>query len=269
MNKHIGVIGCGWFGLPLAQALVKEGHLVHGSTTSTAKTQELKKHGIFPFVISLSENGISGPIQDFLQSLEVLVVNVPPRLRSGSQEDYTKKMELLLEAIQSSTVRKIIFISSTSVYGDINGKVTELTTPQPETASGKQMLISEKIFRNATGLQTTIVRFGGLIGPHRHPITRLAGRKGLSNGNAPLNLIHLDDCIGIVQRIIAEAYWDDIFNAVYPYHPSKKEYYSAEALKRGLKAPEYGEKSSMVGKCISSEKLINVKNYEFVTSIVR
>lgn len=268
LTKNIGVIGCGWFGLPLAKALVKEGHMVHGSTTAADKQKTLLSVGIVPFIISLSENGITGPIASFLETLTILVINVPPRLRSGHKEDYTKKMKFLLEAINSSGVQKVIFISSTSVYGDIEGEVTEATIPQPATVSGKQMLISETIFIQAKNIQTTIVRFGGLIGPNRHPITRLAGRKGLANGNAYLNLIHLDDCIGVVQQILQKDYWDEIFNAVYPYHPRKSEYYTAQALKRGLEPPEYTIGKGISGKQISSKNLIDVKNYQFVTSIV-
>lgn len=267
MSKRVGVIGCGWFGLPLAKALVEEGHVVHGTTTSKEKMELLDGAGIVPFQISLSENGILGSIGDFLNGMKILVVNVPPRLRGDHKEDYTKKMDLLKEAIHTSTIEKIIFVSSTSVYGDIEGEVTERSLPNPQTASGKQLLFSEQLFAQANNIQTTILRFGGLIGPNRHPITRLSGKKGLPNGNAPLNLIHLNDCIAIVQFILRKGYWNETFNAVYPYHPSKEEYYTAQALKKGLAPPEYRLENDAHGKKIVSERLINVKNYQFMTSI--
>jgi nucleoside-diphosphate-sugar epimerase len=50
--------------------------------------------------------------------------------------------------------------------------------------------------------KTTILRFGGLIGEDRNPIRFLAGRENLENPDAPINLIHQTDCIGIILRII-------------------------------------------------------------------
>jgi nucleoside-diphosphate-sugar epimerase len=260
-------MGCGWLGLPLAKAFIEGGYLVRGTTTSEYKLGMLQKEGIAPFLISLSEEKIVGEISGFLADTEVLVINVPPKLRGGNKENYVKKMQLLLESVKIAKTKKVIFVSSTSVYGDINAEVTEETIPQPSTESGKQLLASENVFKNSPELQTTIIRFGGLIGPDRHPITMLSGRKGLTNGNAVINLIHLEDCIGIIKTIIQDDWWDEIFNGVYPYHPTKQEYYSSEAQKRGLTIPEYSNTSLHSGKKIESRRLIHVKKYHFNTSI--
>ncbi len=196
------------------------------------------------------------------------MINVPPKLRGANSENYVAKMEKLHIAIRKSHLKKVIFISSTSVYGDTNGEVTEETKPWPSSESGRQLLLAEQIFQNDATLKTTIVRFGGLIGPTRHPITMLSGKQGLSNGNAPVNLIHLNDCIEIIQSVLKNDWWDVIFNAVYPLHPAKREYYSAEALKRGIPVPKYRDDGVEKGKTIHSFQLINVKKYIFKTSIV-
>ena len=261
-------MGCGWLGLPLAKAFIKGGYLVRGTTTSENKLSKLQKVEISPFLISLSEEKIVGDISGFLADSEVLIVNVPPKLRGGNQENYVKKMQLLLESVKAAKTKKVIFVSSTSVYGNIEGEVTEETMPQPNTESGKQLLASEDLFKNTSELRTTIIRFGGLIGPDRHPVTMLSGRKGLKNGNHPVNLIHLDDCISILSLVIKNNWWGEIFNAVYPLHPAKKEYYSQEAVKRGLILPQYVQNSKKSGKKIASNRLINVKKYIFTTSII-
>ncbi len=227
-------MGCGWLGLPLGTKLVKDGYTVNGTTTSENKLNILQKEGIAPFLISLSEEMIVGDISGFLADVEVLIINVPPKLRGGNQENYIKKMQLLLESVKAAKTKKVIFVSSTSVYGNIEGEVTEETIPQPSTESGKQLLASEYLFKNTPELQTTIIRFGGLIGPDRHPVTMLSGRKGLKNGNHPVNLIHLDDCISILSLVIKNNWWGEIFNAVYPLHPAKKEYYHQIAAKKGM-----------------------------------
>lgn len=267
MSKTIGVIGCGWLGLPLAISLVQDGHLVHGSTTAREKLTLLKEKDIVPFQIALSEDKIEGYISGFLRDVDILIVNVPPRLRGENKENYVQKIQLLHQEVKNSAVQKVVFVSSTSVYGDVEGEVTEETIPQPSTESGKQLLASENIFVKDTDLQATIIRFGGLIGPNRHPITMLSGRQNLSNGNAPINLIHLDDCIRIIKSVIAYSWWNEIINGVYPEHPSKQKYYSLEARNRNLQVPDYKVYNFQKGKKIHSKVLLNVKNFEFTTTL--
>lgn len=161
-------------------------------------------------------------------------------------------MKLLIEPIKKNAVKKIIFVTSTSVYGNEQGKVTEKTRPIPTSESGKQLLESELLFQNQTDFKTTIVRFGGLIGPDRHPITMLSGKENLKNGNAPVNLIHLNDCVLILKQIIRENQWDETLNAVHPEHPTKEHYYTRTAIAKGLEPPKYGASISKNYKIIHS-----------------
>ncbi|MGB5818469.1 MAG: SDR family oxidoreductase [Saonia sp.] len=267
MNSTIGILGCGWLGLPLAQSLLTEGYRVHGSTTSPEKLNLLKTMGIQAFLVSLGPDTVTGDIPAFLSTVDILIINVPPKLRGGNTASFIKKMQRLLDVIKASDIKKIVFVSSTSVYGEIEGELTESTVPLPGTESGKQLLASEGLFANDDQLQTTIIRFGGLIGPTRHPITHLSGKKQLPNGNAYINLIHLEDCIRIITAIVTEGWWNELFNGVYPHHPTKKEYYTLEAQKRELLPPEYLPNDREMGKKIISNRLINVKKFDFTTSI--
>lgn len=267
MSKTIAVMGCGWLGRPLANSFISDGYRVHGSTTSEEKLIPLKKEGIIPFLISFHEDNIEGDISNFLKDVELLIVNIPPKLRKGPKENYVKKMKLLHEKVKKNTVKKVIFVSSTSVYGAVEGEVTEETIPKPTTESGIQLLASEKVFSEDETLQTTILRFGGLIGPNRHPVTMLSGRKELSNGNAAVNLIHLDDCIGIIKAIFEKSWWNEVLNGVHPHHPTKRKYYTQEAIRLGLQHPDYKEDSALKSKIISPKKLISVKKYKFTTTL--
>jgi nucleoside-diphosphate-sugar epimerase len=268
LNKKIGIIGCGWLGLPLAENLISEGYFINGTTTSEEKMALLQKKGINPFHISLSENGIHGSIQEFLNDVTILIINIPPKLRGkGPKESYISKIKLLHTAIKKSEVTNIIFASSTAVYGDAEGIVTEKSTTKPNTDSGIQLLQCEDLFKNDPDLQTTIIRFGGLIGPNRHPITMLSGKENLKGGNAPVNLIHLNDCLGIIKTILKHNYWNEVLNAVYPAHPTKKEYYTKQALERGLTPPIYQLENTKEYKLINSCKNFLIKNYTFFTTI--
>ncbi|UCD61587.1 MAG: SDR family oxidoreductase [Flavobacteriaceae bacterium] len=267
MKNTIGIIGCGWLGLPLAKSLIQSGYQVRGSTTNTLKLAVLEEEGIMPYLISLGQDGITGPIKEFLDGLHILIVNVPPKLRGKNNESYVLKMKFLHDEIGKSSVKKILFVSSTSVYGAAGGEVTENTLPMPMTESGRQLLEVEKIFQKDRSIQTSIIRFGGLIGPNRHPVTMLSGKRNLSNGNEPVNLIHLDDCIHLIKAVLANNWWNEIFNGVYPEHPLKRDYYSLMADKNKLPRPQYlASESINSGKIIISRKFLN-KNIRFYADI--
>lgn len=269
MSKgNIGIIGCGWLGFSLAKHLVNDGYTVYGSTTSLDKLDQLSEAGIIPFQVRISEDKIVGDVQALLSNVNILVVNVPPKLRGkGPKENYVKKMELLHTHLKKTAINKVIFISSTSVYGDIDGIVDEDTPPAPTTESGKQLLQSENILLNDENLKTTVIRFGGLIGPNRHPVTMLSRRENLKNGNAPINLIHLDDCIGIISKVIAMESPTNIYNAVYPYHPTKEVYYTQKALKRNIEPPHYQENNKKISGKIIICKYLSTNIYRFSTRI--
>lgn len=261
--KQISILGCGWLGLPLAKRLIQKGYSIKGSTTTESKLEILQREGISPFLISLKANELPRETSAFLENSEILIINIPPGLRGNTEENFVAKMENFIPFIEKSSVKKVIFVSSTSVYADENQIVTEETLPKPETESGKQLLISENLLLNNSNFQTTILRFGGLIGEDRHPIKFLSGRNNIENPEAPINLIHQFDCIEIIQKIIEKEVWNTVFNAVAPFHPNRKKYYTKKALELNLLPPQFNENQASVGKTISSDKLIAVLNYEF------
>jgi nucleoside-diphosphate-sugar epimerase len=261
--KQISILGCGWLGLPLAKQLLQKDFIVKGSTTSESKIPLLKNLGVIPFRITISDKAIIGSIIDFLENSELLIINIPPKLRAAEKEDFVSKIQHLITCIESSSVTKILFVSSTSVYADTNENITEDTIPQPSTESGMQLLQSESILQKNTSFQTTVVRFGGLIGEDRHPIRFLAGRKNIENPDSPINLIHQEDCIGIIESIIDRDCWNETFNAVTPFHPSRKDYYTQKAIEMNLDLPEFNVDSISNGKTISSDKIQTILNYHF------
>lgn len=261
--RQISLLGCGWLGLPLAKSLIAKGFSVKGSTTSQQKISILKDAGIEAFQIEIGENKISGNIDSFLENSEFVIVDIPPKLRGASSENFVQKIQNLISFIEKSSVEKVIFISSTSVYADDNSIITEDTKPNPDTESGKQLLEAESILKSNANFQTTVIRFAGLIGEDRHPIHFLAGRKNIENPNAPINLIHQKDCISIIENIINLECWNETFNAAAPFHPSRKEYYTKKALELNLELPEFNEEKISIGKTILSEKVENFLKYKF------
>ena len=272
--KKITILGCGWLGLPLAKSLIQKGFSIKGSTTSEEKLEVLQKAGIDPFLISIKSNKVVGEVVKFLEDSEILIIDIPPDLRSGNTESFIEKMKQSIPFLVKSSIKKIIFVSSTSVYSGYNlstdfasedkFKITEETIAVPENESGIQLLASEKILMSNKNFATTIIRFGGLIGEDRNPTKFLAGRKNIENPNAPINFIHQKDCIGIIEKIIETNSWNQIYNGVAPFHPTRKDYYTKKSKEMGLEIPEFDESKPSFGKIVSCEKVEKVLDYKFL-----
>jgi nucleoside-diphosphate-sugar epimerase len=250
--------------LPLAKSLLKNGFSIKGSTTSLEKISLLESEGIAPFLVRLEEQQISASVADFLADSLILIINIPPKLRGGSTENFVAKITTLLPLIENSTVEKVLFVSSTSVYGEDNEFVTEATVLNPDTEGGRQLAIVENVLQKNRRFQTTILRFGGLISDNRNPVRFLSGRENIENPNTPINLIHQDDCIGIIEKIIGRNSWGETYNAVAPFHPTRQEYYTQKATELNLALPKFAALNTIVGKTILNNKVIEVLDYSFI-----
>lgn len=274
--KTIAILGCGWLGLPLAKSLLLKEYEVKGSTTSESKLDVLKNAEILPFQIQLEAQQIIGTIEEFLNESNVLIIDIPPGLRreisSLEEMTFVNKVKTLIPFIEKSGIQKVIFVSSTSVYGDSFPivEITEETKPNPDTESGKQLFVSENLLQNNIYFKTTVIRFGGLLGDDRHPINFLAGKTNVENPDAPVNLIQREDCIGIIEKILNQVeydIWGETFNAVAPQHPTRKTYYQKKAQLFNLPLPTFAEHSESKGKMISSKKVETILGYSFQKEI--
>lgn len=262
-TNTISVLGCGWLGLPLAAHLVQQGYTVKGSVTQPEKLELLAQKGITPYQVEITDTSItSNDLSGFLES-EVLIINIPPSRREDVVLYHQAQMTLLLEQVLKSPVKKVLFISSTSVYPDLNQEVTELENIQPTKESGKALLAVEKLLRSNKHLMTTIIRFAGLVGYDRMPGKFLAGKKNVENGTAPINVIHQDDCIALITGIIRQQAWGEIFNACADLHPTRKEFYTLAAAKAGLELPTFANTADPRFKIINSEKIKQRLDYSF------
>ncbi|MBT0607234.1 SDR family oxidoreductase [Aequorivita echinoideorum] len=269
MIKNIAIVGLGWLGQPLAVRLSTIGYIVIGSVTTLEKAKTLQQNGINAFKLEISENGISGEIKVLMKNTDCLIIMVPPGLRKNTGANYVLKMKHLLKVIEASEEKKVIFISSTSVYGDAQGKVTENDAPKPETNAGQQLLEAQNLFADSKKIETAIVRFGGLYGGSREPARFLAGRKDLNDGNAPVNLIHRKDCIAIIEEILKRESFGYVFNAVNPQHPKKSDYYIMRAKALGLEPPTFSEANEgETFKQVDSENLQEILKYQFTSTLV-
>ncbi|MBZ9777619.1 NAD(P)H-binding protein [Psychroflexus sp. CAK8W] len=264
MKKQVSILGCGWLGLPLARHLLKNGWKVKGSTTSSDKIQVLEAEGINSFIIELLEDKVAGYIRSFLENSELLIIDIPPGLRRDPNSDFIAKLKKLTEAISESKINKILYVSSTGVFDDheSNPSFTEHYNFTQREVENSQLVQAEQLLLNLKKIQTSVIRFGGLIGNDRHPVKYLAGKTGIKNPKAPVNLIHLDNCILLISEIIQQNKFGEIFHGVEDIKLSKEDYYSKKAKELSLPIPEFDHETTSEGKEISmawTTRILGVK----------
>jgi nucleoside-diphosphate-sugar epimerase len=258
----ISIAGCGWYGLNLAKELLKNDYTVKGSTTTTEKLPQLSDAGIESYLIDFSDTSSIKP--EFFEC-DILWIAIPPKTRSGNGEGYLTSIKNLIDGAKQQGVNQVILISSTGVYADVNTEVNEQSPTNPDTLGGKIMLQVEDLLKQQTHFTTTIIRFAGLIGPKRHPGRFFGGKKDIPNGGAPVNLIHLNDCLGVSCAIIDQKAFGHTYNACTPDHPTKKEFYTKAAQRMGLQQPDFlDEKKDW--KVVSSLNVDQVLNYQYQVS---
>jgi len=256
----VSILGCGWLGLPLGKHLRNRRFSVKGSVTTPEKFGLLRTSGVVPYRIVLNDSDIEVDDPAFFET-DVLIISIPPRRIDGIERIFPAQIAQLIPIILTSGIQKVIFISSTSVYPENLQTVSENGVLFPDKASGKALVLVENLFRNLTDFQTTIIRFGGLIGADRNP-ARFLLKSDRPVANVPVNLIHQDDCIGIIRTIIEQDIWGETLNACCPEHPLKKDFYGKAALISGLPAPRISDQMEAY-KIIDSSKLQRLLKYKF------
>ena len=246
----VSILGSGWLGLPLAKDLIKQGHNVKLSTRSQGRLPDLVNISASPYIVDIE--ALTDDIQAFL-SADILIINITSKDINAYRQ--------LIKQVEKSTLKQVLFISSTSVYKTVDSVVTEddgMENPASVLYQIEQLFCLNKHF------QTTILRLSGLIGYSRHPGRFFKNSKIVQQPDSAVNLIHRDDCIGIINSIIEQAEWGEVFNACATMHPTKREFYTYARVSLGLIAPEFNEKTANVtNKIVCNDKVINKLGYNF------
>lgn len=259
-KRTVSILGCGWLGVPLGRFLADRGFLVKGSVTNADKFDLLKAAGILPFRVLIDETCIETDNTSFFET-DALIISIPPRRIDGIERIFPAQVAQLIPVILKYEIRKVIFISSTSVYPENRQKAKETDVLAPDKASGKALVLAENLLRNLIDFETTIIRFGGLIGADRNP-ARFLLKSGMPVANVPVNLIHQDDCIGIISAVLEQELWGETLNACCPEHPMKRDFYGKAAEVSGLPVPDISDQDEAY-KIVDSSKLKRLLKYKF------
>ena len=139
----------------------------------------------------------------------VIAVAADSPTEAAYRAAYVDGLAHVLDALERDgvTPRRVLFVSSTAVYGDAGGGwVDESTTAAPGNFSGQTLLEAERLLADRlSGTSSTVValRLGGIYGPGR---TRLIDQVRTGAANIPAvprytNRIHRDDAAGAIVRL--------------------------------------------------------------------
>ncbi|MDR9419573.1 NAD-dependent epimerase/dehydratase family protein [Gracilimonas sp.] len=254
-NGSLLIIGCGWVGKKLGQQLAKKGTIVYGTTRSSSNFSELSELDIKPVKLELPAPSLS---KIRLPETDSVLISISPG-RGDDRSEYPKLMGQLAQVLAQRNTQVIMY-SSTSVYGNAKGEVKE-TDATSDPDSDNAIVAAEGELRKYVS-DAVILRLAGLYGADRHPAKYMAGRKDISNGDAPVNLVHREDVIKATEMVIEKDIHNEIFNISAPIHPAKKEIYTTITERLEMKKPKFLNGGGD-GKVVSSDKVVEL-GFEFL-----
>ncbi|MFF7706555.1 NAD-dependent epimerase/dehydratase family protein [Pseudomonas sp. NPDC007930] len=194
--------GCGDIGGRLASLLLARGWAVHGLRRNASQVPA----GVLPLAADLAQPNCpaawpSGPL-DYL----VYCVAADSHSEAGYQAAYVQGLRHVLGwlAAHGQRPRRLVFVSSTSVYGQAEGEwVDEQAATEPAGFSGRLMLQAEAL-AHGSGVPATVVRLAGIYGPGRERLLSQV-REGYQVAAQPpmyANRIHADDAAGLLAHLL-------------------------------------------------------------------
>ncbi|MCL2895466.1 SDR family oxidoreductase [Brenneria tiliae] len=264
--KKVAIIGLGWLGMPLAWALNGHGYQVVGSKTTIDGVEAARLSGIECYQLRLTpELECDAEELKALLQVDALVITLPASRTAQGGESYARAVQTLVNTARVFNVPRIIFTSSTSVYGDSAGTVRENSPLRPVSVAGKVLASLEQWLRHLPDTSVDILRLAGLVGIDRHPGRFLAGKTGLSGGSHGVNLVHQEDVLEAIQLLLKLPHGGHLYNLCAPGHPAKRRYYADRARQLGLTPPQFvaGEEDTS-GRIVDGQRICRELGFDYL-----
>ena len=235
------IVGCGYLGQRVGAALLLRGERVHGTVRSPERALEIARLGIEPSIVDVLRPETMDAIPQVDRVLHC--VGFDPSAGADMQAVYVQGLRNVLERLPSS-VSRIVYASSTSVYGQVTGEWVDEDSPaKPLGESGRVCLEAEKTlaaWNEGVLASAVILRFSGLYGPGR-VIRRAMLQRGEPVPGDPgrfLNLVHIDDAVQATVAALDAASPEGVYLVSDDRPVERREYYSLVARLLGaLAAP--------------------------------
>ena len=209
---RILIVGTGDIGGNLAEQLVNAGHDVWGMRRSDKPLSG----GVQLLIGDVADRDTLPALPG---DLDIVVYSIasPVFSKEGYHDYYVKGLKNILKLLKGQSPKRIIFVSSSSVYHQMDGEwVDELSETSPTSFAGKEMLVAEQALLQSN-FPGTVVRFTGIYGPGRTRMIEQARHGGYCDPEPPVwtNRIHRDDCLGVLTLIINRALNDEPLDDLY------------------------------------------------------
>lgn len=242
--KKIGIIGYGWLGARMADAMSGQ-YEIYTTTTTQEKADALNAQGLDAVVASFPDYQLNEPYQRWkaIDDLDVLIITIPISGKSCCVSSLYNRIQNLSTFI-GDFKGQLFLMSSTGVYSDVQGEFTEEDVPV-ENVSGERMIKNKYP-------QVNILRLGGLMGDNR-----LLKNYKVSNLDHAVNHIHYADICSIIFIMIEKGTEAKLYNITAPLHPPKIQVLNAQ------NNVSDNEETEVKGKKVLSSKLVSELEYVF------
>jgi nucleoside-diphosphate-sugar epimerase len=208
---RVALFGCGYVGVPLARSLARMGDEVWALTRNADRLAQLEEIPLERRICAdLQSTDWHGSLGGDFDVVLNLVSSAGGGL-AGYRLSYLDGNRSIATWATGRRVGRYIYTSATSVYPQTDGEwVSETDVPAIETLSASgQVLRTAELQVEAARIAplTVVLRLGGIYGPGRHLyLDRLLQGAATIPGEGTdwLNLIHLDDILAALRRVMTE-----------------------------------------------------------------
>jgi nucleoside-diphosphate-sugar epimerase len=237
MNKigkpRLLIVGCGDVGMRLLP-LVRERFRVFALTSQPARHAELRAAGAVPLTADLDQPASLAR----LARLASHVVHLAPPPSSGAIDSRTRSLAAILPE-----ATRLVYISTTGVYGDCGGAEFDETRPvRPANPRAVRRVDAERVLRrwaSNTGGRLSILRVPGIYAGDRLPLERL--QKGMpalaAEDDVYTNHVHADDLARLIVLALFRGAPSRVYHAVDDSDMKMADYFDTVADARGLPRP--------------------------------
>ncbi len=239
---NIGVIGAGYLGKEVAALWTKRKHHVTVTTRSPEHLEALSHVAQKSIILKDSDGTVLAPL---IHENEVLLVTVAASDPENYESTYLKTAQTIrLIGLESQTIRRIIYTSSTSVYGDHQGLwLDETAKLKAKSHQAKILIETERVYESLReiGWHVCILRLTELYGPGREISQRLSSLNGQrlpGTGQNYSNMVHQEDAIAAIDYALKHKL-NGTYNLADDDHPTRLELYEEISKKFQLPMPQW------------------------------